>query len=197
MNGLMQWIWQFNLEVSLLLAFILIARAGLRMFMRSYNNYLLWFSVPLAVLVAKFLSAIEISTPVVTQAVSHARPIQSAVQYYITQPSNAFDAWLIAGAIAALLSLLLLARLAHQHWKLRRELELISNGETLKINASFPVVEVIKDGFSPAVYGFIKPTIYFPAGLINSLSQHQLELIVRHEEPVSYTHLTLPTILLV
>lgn len=174
----MKWLWQFNLEVSLLLGIILLARTVLRSVTNTYNNYLLWLSIPLALVAAKILTAITYSSPISEQA----RPIQIAVHRYIVRPPETFDSWAVGGTLVAILSMMLLVRLAFQHWNLRLELKRISCGLCTTIQSEFPVVSVSKEGFSPAVYGFLKPTIYFPKELLESLSTAQIELIIQHEE---------------
>jgi len=86
------------------------------------------------------------------------------------------------GLIVAALVVLLLMRLASQHRGLRQELKRVDSGRHAQISSSFPVIGVIKEGFSPAVYGFFKPKIYFPLELKSSLSESQIELIIQHEE---------------
>jgi len=182
MSEFLQWFWQFNLEVSLLLVLILIARGALRRLMRTYNNYLLWLSIPLAVIVGKGLSAFELSSPLSEPIVEQVQPIRTVVYGYVVQPSERFDPWFVLGIAVLGLVALLLMRLVFQHWKLRRELRQISDHKILSLSASFPVVSVNKEGFSPAVYGFLKPKIYFPDELANSLSDDQISLILQHEE---------------
>jgi len=187
MSEFMKWLWQINLEISLLLIFILLARAALRRLARSYNNYLLWFSIPLALLVAVIMANVEFSSPIAAQVqpirtVLQESVLQSYVHGYIVQPVERFDTWSLFGLIVAALVVLLLMRLASQHWGLRQELKRVDSGRHAQISSSFPVVAVNKEGFSPAVYGFLKPKIYFPLELKTSLSESQIELIIQHEE---------------
>lgn len=174
----MKWLWQFNLDLSLLLISILLARAALRRLTGTYNNYLLWLSIPLALVVTSILSTVELSSAVTAQI----QPLQSVVHDYVIQPRKKFDAWNIIGLSIAVLTALLIVRLTLQHRNLRRELRRIADNEHAPIQSSFPVISVIKDGFSPAVYGFLYPTIYFPLGLAKSLPPSQIALIIAHEE---------------
>jgi len=50
------------------------------------------------------------------------------------------------------------------------------------LNSRYPICGVADTDFSPAVYGFCKPKIYFPIALQNSLDAKQCDLIVQHEE---------------
>ncbi|MBL4673844.1 MAG: hypothetical protein JKX81_16410 [Arenicella sp.] len=178
MSDAMKWLWQFNLDLSLLLISILLARAALRRLTGTYNNYLLWLSIPLAVVVTSILSTVELSSAVTAQI----QPLQSVVHDYVIQPREMFDAWSVIGLSIAVLTALLIMRLMLQHRNLRRELRRISDNEHAPIQSSFPVISVTKDGFSPAVYGFLYPTIYFPLGLAKSLPPSQIALIIAHEE---------------
>ncbi len=182
MSEFLQWFWQFNIEVTVLLVLILMARWALRRLMRTYNNYLLWLSIPLAVIVGKSLSAFEFSSPLAEPMVEQVQPIRTVVYDYVVQPSGQFDPWLAIGLTVLGLVALLLIRLVFQHWTLRRELRQISDHKTSSLSASFPVVTVNREGFSPAVYGFLKPKIYFPSELTSSLSGNQISLILQHEE---------------
>ena len=174
MSELIQWLWQFNLEISLLLAAIVIARAALRRFAQTYNNYLLWFSMPLALLAMKGVVNLELSSSVET----HVQPLRAAVQAnvihnYIVRPVERYDPWVMLGVAIVIVGVLLLLRLLQQHYSLRRELARVSGHNIAKIRSAYPIVIVTKDGFSPAVYGFFKPKIFFPLELINT-SQSKL-----------------------
>jgi beta-lactamase regulating signal transducer with metallopeptidase domain len=179
MSDFMQWLWQFNLEVSLLLGFIVLVRFTIRKVVGFYNLYLFWLSVPVALLVTTLLSYVDLSSS------AGIAPVQAVVYQYIpTQQAvlNSINAWSILGLVIIPLVAFFGVRLLVQHLSLRRELKQISASESLTINSNYPIVPVAKEGFSPAVYGFMRPKIYFPSELARSLSAQQLKLIVLHEE---------------
>ena len=74
------------------------------------------------------------------------------------------------------------------------------NKKLLKLQSKFKIKRTIQLKESdrittPMVVGFFKPIILFPIGLVNQLSGDEVAAILAHElAPVSYTHLTLPTI---
>ncbi|WP_251359304.1 TonB family protein [Kangiella sp. TOML190] len=175
MNDLLQTLWQSNLELSLLLLAILTARYLIRKTTKNYNAYLLWLSIPVGLLLAGFFSIVNFGQEP-TAAMTY------IVQAYIVRPAETFDSWLLVGYLWALVSLVLLVRLCWQHKKLRQELKYIKAPLNLTIASSYPIVGIAKEDFSPAVYGFFKPTIYFPVHLKQELSAEQITLIVRHEE---------------
>jgi len=178
------WLWQFNVDVSLLLGIILIARAVLRRFATLYNLYLLWLSLPLALVASMVLSSIDFTESSIVE------PVQRVVYQYIpstplalentVQPS--FDYLSLLLSVALSIALLLSLRLVSQHQNLRKELKRIQAPEALKISSRYPLISVEKEGFSPAVYGFLSPAIYFPTQLVRQLSRRQLDLIINHEE---------------
>jgi len=184
MTEFAHWFWQFNVDLSLLLGIILIARTILRRFATLYNLYLLWLSVPLALAASSILSNIDFTGSSIVE------PVQRVIYQYIpttqlaiesaVQPS--FDYTPLILILALSMTLLLGLRLVLQHQNLRRELRSIRASEVLNITSRYPLVAVRKEGFSPAVYGFLAPTIYFPSELVKQLSNRQLDLIVKHEE---------------
>ncbi|NNC99441.1 MAG: hypothetical protein HKN85_04590 [Gammaproteobacteria bacterium] len=175
MNGVMQTLWQANIEISLLLIVILLARYAIRRTTKVYNAYLLWLSIPVGSLVARIVSQMDFSNaPVAT--------VSSIVQGYIVQPAEAFDAWSFVGFLWAIVSGLLLCRLAYQHAQLRANLLRIKSSTPLEFGSSYTVIGINKKDFSPAVYGFFRPVIYFPVHLQKELTGEQIALIVLHEE---------------
>ncbi len=184
MTEFAHWLWQFNVDVSLLLGIILIARTILRRFAALYNLYLLWLSAPLALVASAILSSIDFTGSRVVE------PVQRVVYQYIPSTpiglentaQTSFDYLLLVLITALSVALLLGLRLVLQHQNLRKELKRIQAPEVLNINSRYPLISVQKEGFSPAVYGFLSPAIYFPTELVRQLSNRQLDLIVKHEE---------------
>ncbi len=185
MSELLAYLWQSNIELSLLLAVILIARLAIRKTTKNYNAYLLWLSIPIGLGVAKLISYLEFSQP-------PAETVNYIINSYVVKPSQSFDTWSYAAYLWLLVSTLLLIRLARQHQSLRKELKSISVPHNLKINSKYPIIGIDKEGFSPAVYGFIQPKIYFPIPLEKELTAEQIKLIIKHEEHhISQKHLWL------
>ena len=175
MSELLQSLWQSNIELSLLLVAVLLARLVIHKTTKVYNSYLLWLSIPVGLLLANLMSSIEFSKPPVVA-------VNYAVQNFIVQPSNTLQGWAVLGIVWGIVVALLLLRLAWQHFELRSELAEITVAIDIGCDSRFPIVGIDKDEFSPAVYGFIKPKIYFPIALQATLSEKQIELIIRHEE---------------
>lgn len=175
MSELLQSLWQSNIELSLLLVAVMLARLVIHKTTKVYNSYLLWLSIPIGLLLARLISSVEFSEPPVAA-------VSDVVQNYIVQPSNVIQGWTVLGFFWGLVVALLLLRLARQHFELRRELSDITVAIDIGCESSYPIVGIDKDEFSPAVYGFLKPRIYFPTALQTTLSDKQIELIIRHEE---------------
>ena len=167
--------WQLNIELSLLLLAILLARYLIRKTTKNYNAYLLWLSIPLGLLAAKLITSIDFSEPP-TQAVTY------LVGEYVVKPAELFDRVTLLGYLWLMVSELLLLRLLWQHIDLRRSLSLITVNKATKIISKYPVIVINKEGFSPAVYGFFRPQIYFPQHLFKQLTDEQVKLIIKHEE---------------
>ncbi len=175
MSDFLKQLWQSNIELSLLLLVILIARYLIRKTTKNYNAYLLWLSIPVGIFVALAMSSISFEQPPV-------ETVQYFVQAYIVRPSESFDSWLYLGYLWAFITVILTIRLMYQHRELRYSLKRISVPHKLEIKAKYSIIGINKKGFSPAVYGFIKPKIYFPVQLQDQLSAEQIELIIKHEE---------------
>lgn len=86
------------------------------------------------------------------------------------------------GIVWSIVAILLVLRLVHQHLELRRKLAVMTVAIDIGCESTYPLVGIDNDEFSPAVYGFIKPKIYFPIQLQATLSDKQIERIIRHEE---------------
>ena len=175
MTELLSYLWQSNIELSLLLCVILLARLIIRRTTKNYNAYLLWLSIPVGLGLAKVISTIEFSQP-------PTRAMDVLISEYVVQSSHAATNWHYLIYLWLVVASLLLVRLLLQHRKLRQELKTISVPLELKVNSCHPIIGINKEEFSPAVYGFIKPRIYFPVQLKNSLSDEQVQLIIKHEE---------------
>lgn len=185
MNELLAYLWQSNVELSLLLAVILTARFAIRKTTKNYNAYLLWLSIPVGLGLAKLISYLNFSEPP-AEAVSY------LINSYVVKPSQSFDSWNYLIFLWLGVSFLLVLRLLRQHHALRRDLRQINVPHKLSIKSKYPIVGINKEGFSPAVYGFIQPKIYFPVQLKETLSQEQIGLIIQHEEHhISQKHLWL------
>ncbi|MRX28456.1 M56 family metallopeptidase [Kangiella sp. HZ709] len=185
MNELIAYLWQFNIELSLLLCVILVARLVIRKTTKNYNAYLLWLSIPIGLLVAKLLSFIEFEQ-------APQQTINFIITNYVVEPSQQIDSWNYLLYIWGSISVLLIIRLLKQHKMLRKDLNKIIVPHHLSFKTKYPIVGIDKEGFSPAVYGFIKPKIYFPVQLEKQLSQEQIRLIIKHEEHhISQKHLWL------
>ncbi|NVK22367.1 MAG: TonB family protein [Kangiellaceae bacterium] len=175
MNGLEELLWQSTIELSLLLGVILFARYIIRKTTKNYNAYLLWLVIPLGLLIAKLVTQIDFSTP-------PSQTLNYLVGSYVVRPTQALSDWSNLLYLWLIVSELLLLRLIWQHIDLRRNLSLITAKKNVCVKSKYPVVAIDKKDFSPAVYGFIKPKIYFPIHLLEKLSQQQIELIIKHEE---------------
>jgi len=196
---------EFNLELSLLMITILLARWLLKRFAQLYNLYWLWLALPLAPLIAiasnqiplqqrtaivEQLSAFQAVTGANTEPTDILRPDYRS---HSTQSSDLLNTkaypqgstvefrvvlgifWLCGIVFFGL-------RLLHQHLSLRRILNRSHSCLDWKPQSKFDVVGVTIPEFSPAVYGFFKPTIYFPSDLSNQLNEEQLSLVLQHEE---------------
>ncbi|MHC9509991.1 TonB family protein [Kangiella sp. M94] len=180
MNSWLDAFWHFNLDLSVIVLTVLIVRFFIRKTTKSYNSYLLWLAIPVGFVVAKIIASIDFSgasSDYIGQAVSVmiARPVETLQNYW----------WL--GALWLSGTTLLLLRLIIQHIELRKDLRKIERpldelpGIHL-ISNRYRVIAVEHKEMSPAVYGFVKPTIYFPIHVAHKLSVQQIQLIIEHEE---------------
>ncbi len=185
MNELIAYLWQFNIELSLLLCVILVARLVIRKTTKNYNAYLLWLSIPIGLLVAKLLSFVEFEQ-------APQQMINYIIANYVVEPTEHINSWSYLLYIWGFISALLIIRLFKQHKTLRNDLKRIIVPHHLNLKTRYPIIGIKKEEFSPAVYGFIKPKIYFPVQLEKELSQEQIRLIIKHEEHhISQKHLWL------
>ena len=175
MKQLEQILWQSTIELSLLLAVILLARLIIRKTTKNYNAYLLWLAIPVGLLIAKLIAQIEFSSP-------PSAAVNYMVENYVVRPTQTLSNWSILVYIWLIISELVLLRLIWQHIDLKRKLSIITVDKKIPVQSKYPVIAIDKQGFSPAVYGFIKPKIYFPVHLLKQLSTQQIELIIKHEE---------------
>jgi len=114
--------------------------------------------------------------------------IGHAVSAMIIKPVETLQNYWWLGALWLSGTALLLLRLIIQHIELRRDLKHIRRplnelpgGELFK-SRHYPVIAVEHKELSPAVYGFVKPKIYFPIHVAHQLSAQQIQLIIEHEE---------------
>ena len=174
MSDILQTLWQTNIEISLLLLVIFILRYVIRKTTRIYNAYLLWLSIPAGLLIAKIVAQLSFSPPPVAS-------VNYIVQSYIIKPTGSFRTLVIRGAAVGggdvLIAYLDYSR---QHLQLRRDLRSIRHRGTLDFSSKYPIIAIDKEDFSPAVYGFFRPKIYFPIQLLGELSQEQIALIIQH-----------------
>ncbi|GHA00706.1 hypothetical protein GCM10008090_07090 [Arenicella chitinivorans] len=169
-------LWQYNVEFSILLLVVLVARFLVRKTTRVYNAYLLWSSIPIGVLLAGLVSFVEFSQPPIAS-------VNVLVTQYVVAPATALDKQdSHLSQIWFWIALALVLRLLWQHIQLRRRLASITVPINLPHNSQYRLVGVIQTDFSPAVYGFFRPTIYFPIHLQSQLSNEQIRLILAHEE---------------
>lgn len=175
MSVFLKGIWQVNIEFSLLLLAILVMRYVVRKTTRNYNAYLLWLSIPLALVGGVLMSLARFSEPPVAVA-------SVMVRSYLVEPVQSIDYWAYIAYGWLALAPIFLARLLIQHAKLRRDLRSIAIDAAHGLKSSYPIVLIDKLDFSPAVYGFWKPKIYFPIQLMDELSTEQVSLIIKHEE---------------
>ena len=198
MNVTMQGLWQTNIEFSLLIFAVLFARYGVRYLAVNKNTYLLWMTIPCGLAASWIIKHLEIEAQpvaVVSQAVQ-----SYVVTPYIVEPARAFDGWTFLAYFWGVVAIALILRLFNQHRLLRKELSVLSGGHgaTVKEERAFnhpgryPIVPIHKQNFTPAAYGFLRPSIYFPVHLSRELSDEQIQLIISHEQHhISQGHLWL------
>lgn len=198
--NLLSELWRFNIELSLLLLLVMAVRMAVRKTTRVYNAYLLWMSIPIGLVVANIVDYLQVPAPRIESlsyltgsSIMHApMKLDPAVSHTSTAAVSSVG-FGIALSIWAVFGIAMLARLAWQHYQLRKQLKVIAvAGEDLLYTSKYPIVAIDKNGFSPAVYGFFRPTIYFPIQLTESLQSEQIRLIIQHEEQhIRHRHLWL------
>lgn len=181
MNGWLDAFWHFNLDLSVIVLSVLIVRFFIRKTTKSYNSYLLWLAIPVGFVVAKIIASIDFSS-------ANSEYIGQAVSAMIVKPVETLQNYWWLGALWLTGTTLLLLRLIIQHIELRKDLKKIERpiselpGFNLIRKSRYQVIAVDHKDMSPAVYGFIKPTIYFPIHVAKQLSVQQIQLIIEHEE---------------
>ena len=164
-------LWWVNIELSLLVAVLLLFRWGLRQFALIYNTYYLWLAMPLTPLLSYFVSNSSIvkrwiSLLKYSLSDTAKQPIMStdlaSAQYLLSptpQLTSSFSSPNLLLIFWSVGALFLLCRLIKQHRELRRKLKSKHYQNELELNTRYPVIGVRDKHFSPAVYGFFKPTI--------------------------------------
>lgn len=181
MNGWLDAFWHFNLDLSVIVLTVLVVRFFIRKTTKSYNSYLLWLAIPVGFVVAKIIASIDFSS-------ANSDYIGQAVSVMIAKPVETLQNYWWLGAFWLSGTTLLLLRLIIQHIELRKDLKNIERpiselpGFNLIRKSRYQVIAVDHKEMSPAVYGFIKPTIYFPIHVAKQLSVQQIQLIIEHEE---------------
>lgn len=196
MSNIFESVLSFNLGLSLLLASILALRWLLKKVAKVYNVYWLWVLLPLVPLLGAIATSIPEEKQVViveqfntvqvilSPTISNLAPAAFNYEFESLELVNSSSIellpifaypWLIG-------CLLLVFRLLQQHRSLRAQLISSKVSINTEFKNQYPIVDIDIDGFSPAVYGFFKPKIYFPKALYNQLNPDQRTLILEHEE---------------
>ena len=201
-----EWLLSVNLEFSLLLAGIIALRWLLKKTAKVYNVYWLW----LLILLIPLTSMLATSMPPPQQALvaQQLKPFQPSISplfsYVIDTPANLalhqvelasaalnkrsrINFLPLLAAVWFMGGVFFLSRLVLQHRALRAQLRSAQVAISFKRGDSYykpayPIIGTDIEGFSPAVYGFFKPQIYFPATLYGQLNIDQRSLILEHEE---------------
>ena len=180
-NGWLDAFWQFNLDLSVVVLTVLIVRFFIRKTTKSYNSYLLWLAIPVGFLLAKVIASIDFTS-------ASSSYIGNAVSVMLIKPVETLQNYWWLGALWLSGTTLLLLRLIIQHIELRKDLKNIARpldempGAELFKARKYQVIAVKHKDMSPAVYGFLKPKIYFPVHVAKQLSVEQIQLIIEHEE---------------
>lgn len=200
MGAIFDTVWQFNIQISALLVGLLSVRWLLRKSAKIYNAYLLWLFLPLAPIFAQISYAFAPSPERIIVLKNFAAPLlgtrtvaENMARVFPQAPTSASINWYSSPTLTESLlflwvagSLFFLARLARQHHQLRIELSTAPFQHSLNQNLlqgqTYPIKGVSKEGFSPSVYGFFRPNIYFPTTLYEELNTQQRSLILQHEE---------------
>jgi len=176
---------QLHLEFSFLILAILLARYCLKKSSKIYNVYWLWLALPLAPIASVTIKAFELP-PIFTSntTVTSFYEIQANTPLVIEHASQQSNGTLIGPLFLLWLigALWFFSRLVKQHVDLRQQLADDDFCQAISLSSRYPICGVADTDFSPAVYGFCKPKIYFPIALQNSLDAKQCDLIVQHEE---------------
>lgn len=161
-------LWQFNVEFSLLLLAILFSRFVIKKTTKHYNSYLLWLSIPLSYLATKLVRSLELFS--INQNI-----ITDKVHVFIVTPANKIAGYTWIYVLWGLIAAFFIGRLVWQHYQLRKQLKLITvnksvaNHPNILGSEKYPIVSVSQENMTPAVYGFLKPKIYFPIEIARQL----------------------------
>lgn len=176
MNNWLNMLWQFNIDISVILITVLLARMIVRRTTKNYNAYALWLAIPLGYLIAQVISQINFKTDSYVL-------VQGAVNTFIVRPVETMTDYSALIWLWALVTSAFLIRLLWQHRQLRQQLQNAQVKSVISFpDAKYPIISVKHEGMSPAVYGFLKPKIYFPVHVAQSLSYEQQQLIIEHEQ---------------
>ena len=181
LNGWLNTFWNFNLDLSVIVLTVLLVRFFIRKTTKSYNSYLLWLAIPVGFVLAKVIASLDFSSV-------DSGYIGEAVSAMVIKPVETLQNYWWLGALWLTGTTLLLLRLIIQHIELRKDLKKIERplselaGAELFDARRYQVIAVDHKDMSPAVYGFIKPKIYFPTHVAKQLTVQQMQLIIEHEE---------------
>ena len=193
-----QWLLTFNVELSVLLASIIALRWLLKKTVNLYNLYWLWLLLPLVPLAGFIATSIPVSQQALVAEQLNSLQANYGISLFSPATTNSNGAvnsqfvsilepdktpisfMQILASLWLLGSAFFLIRLLQQHRVLRQQL--LTAAVPLDLKTNYPIVGVDVDEFSPAVYGFFKPTIYFPKALYERLGDEQRSLILEHEE---------------
>lgn len=176
MNNWLSTLWHFNIDISVIIITVLLARMLVRRTTKNYNAYALWLAIPLGYFIAQLVSQLNFTTDTYIA-------VQGAVNTLVVRPVEAMNNYSLLIWTWGIVTLILLLRLVWQHIQLRQELKRLQVAEYKAFpDAKYQVVAIEHKDMSPAVYGFFKPRIYFPTHLAQTLSYQQQQLIIEHEQ---------------
>jgi len=184
-----QVLWDFHLELSLLLLVILSLRVVLKKAAKIYNSYWLWLVLPLTPIAMQLASyytppsqQLELIQQMFVTSQAYKGPLSQLPMQDVPQVENGWPTLTLLLSFWTFGAFLSVLNLGRQHRLLRKKLSAPDYQNSTELAARYPILGVSETKFSPAVYGFIKPKIYFPLALIERLNTRQIELILRHEE---------------
>lgn len=176
MNSWLSSLWHFNVDISVIIITVLLARMLVRRTTKNYNAYALWLAIPLGYFIAQLVSQLNLTTDTYIA-------VQGAVNTLVVRPVETMNNYSLLIWAWGIVTLVLLLRLVWQHIQLRQELKRLQVAEYKAFpDAKYQVVAIEHKDMSPAVYGFLKPRIYFPTHLVQTLSYQQQQLIIEHEQ---------------
>ncbi len=178
-------LWRFNVELTILLLAFLLLRYLSQKLIKSHNTYLLWLSLPVAAVTFVLSPLFKFPQPQAAQILEGIAP-----SITIAATVKASSPWLLIGFLWMSVALFRFVNLIFKHVRLRRSLIVIAEENQHIYSCAYPVVTIQNQAFSPAAYGFLKPQIYFPSGLLKQLSDNQISLILEHEQfHIEHKHL--------